>query len=78
MAISITIRDVPEETKRELAARAAASGRSLQEYVRAELIKLASKPDVEALVARVAERVERAGTRFSRREILEHLHADRK
>jgi len=43
---SITIRNVPEETHKELVARAAASGRSLQEYLRAELIRLASKPDM--------------------------------
>lgn len=32
--VSITIRDVPQETRNELAARAARSGRSLQEYLR--------------------------------------------
>ena len=35
---SITIRDVPEETRDELAARAALAGRSLQEYLRLLLI----------------------------------------
>jgi len=35
MAKSITIRDVPDETSDELAARAALTGRSLQEYLRA-------------------------------------------
>jgi plasmid stability protein len=42
---SITIRDVPEDTRDELAARAAGSGRSLQEYLRHELIELARRPD---------------------------------
>ena len=37
---SITIRNVPDETHEELAARAAASGKSLQEYLRAELIRV--------------------------------------
>jgi len=45
MAISITIRDVPEETRDELASRAALTGRSLQEYLRAQLVELARKPD---------------------------------
>ncbi|MGH3209759.1 MAG: FitA-like ribbon-helix-helix domain-containing protein, partial [Trebonia sp.] len=41
MTTSITIRDVPDETRDELAARAAATGRSLQEYLRSKLIDLA-------------------------------------
>jgi antitoxin FitA len=55
MAISITIRDVPQETRDELAARAATSGKSLQEYLRAELIALAQKPDPATFWARVRE-----------------------
>jgi hypothetical protein len=39
MTTSITIRDVPDETRDELAARAALSGRSLQEYLRARLVR---------------------------------------
>jgi plasmid stability protein len=35
MSTSITIRDVPQKTRDELAARAALTGRSLQEYLRA-------------------------------------------
>jgi len=35
MAKPITIRDLPDETSDELAARAALTGRSLQEYLRA-------------------------------------------
>ena len=52
---SITIRNVPEDTHEELASRAAASGKSLQEYLRAELIRLASRPDMEAWLAAVRE-----------------------
>jgi plasmid stability protein len=55
MPVSITIRNVPDETRNELAARAARSGRSLQEYLRAELERLASKPDPETLWARVED-----------------------
>ena len=50
---SITIRDVPSEARDELAARAARSGRSLQEYLRDELIELARRPDVDVLMAGV-------------------------
>ena len=41
---AITVRDVPEATRNELAARAARSGRSLQEFLRSELISLADRP----------------------------------
>lgn len=78
MTKSITIRDVPEETRDELAARAAATGRSLQEYLRAQLISLASRPDPEVLVARIRDRKGRTGSRLSRERILEHRDADRR
>ena len=77
MAKSITIRDVPEEAHQELAARAARSGQSLQEYLRGELIELAGKPDVASLLARVSERKRRTGQRLSREAILGHRKADR-
>ena len=56
MAKSITIRDVPDETSDELAARAALTGRSLQEYLRARLVELAQTPDAEVLMARIRAR----------------------
>lgn len=43
--VAINIRNVPDETRDDLAARAAASGRSLQEYLRTELIELARRPE---------------------------------
>lgn len=56
MTKTLTVRDVPTEVLGELAARAAASGRSLQEYVRGHLIDWASRPDAEAWVAQVRAR----------------------
>lgn len=78
MATSVTIRDVPERTRDELASRAAASGRSLQEYLRGKLIELASRPDTEAILARITERKARTGTRLSAATILGHRDADRR
>lgn len=78
MPKSITIRDVPDETGRELATRAAATGRSLQEYLRAQLIELARRPDPEALVARLRHRKEMTGSRLPADTILGHLDADRR
>lgn len=78
MATAITVRDVPDETRDELAARAALVGRSLQEYVRSHLIELARRPDAEALLTRVRDRKQRTGSRLSADAILAHRDADRR
>ena len=78
MPRSITIRDVPDETGAELAARAALSGRSLQEYLRARLIELAARPDPEAWLARVRLRKTATGAEISAEEILALRDADRR
>jgi plasmid stability protein len=78
MPTTITIRDVPDEARDELAARAAASGRSLREYLRAQLIGLASRPDVETVLARIAERKQRTGTELRAAENLAGRDAHRR
>lgn len=75
---SITIRDVPEATRDELAGRAARSGRSLQEYLRRLMIDTARRPDVNTLMDRVAERKAATGSRLSPSTIVEHRDADRR
>lgn len=75
--VSMTIRDVPDDVRDELAARAARAGRSLQEYMRAELIELAAKPTMDEWLDRVRRRKAESGTRIAAEEILAHLHADR-
>jgi plasmid stability protein len=75
---SITVRDVPDDARDELAARAARSGRSLQEYLRRELIELARRPDPVALVERVRERKRHAGAPLAPDQILGHRDADRR
>jgi plasmid stability protein len=76
--VSITIRDVPQRTRDELSARAARSGRSLQEYLRGELIALAERPDQDLLLDRIRERVELTDTRVALEEIVDAGHADRR
>lgn len=76
--VSITIRDVPQETRNELAARAARSGRSLQEYLRLQLVEIADRPDPEEWVSRVQARVQREGVELSLDEILDARDADRR
>lgn len=78
MPTSITIRDVPDETRDELAARAARSGRSLQEFLRTTLIELGRKPDIEMLLARVTARKQATGSTLGGEEIVAHIHADRR
>ena len=78
MATAITIRDVPDETRDELASRAALSGRSLQEYVRSQLIEIARRPDANVLLAQARDRKQRLGSRLSVDSILGHRDADRR
>jgi plasmid stability protein len=53
MGVLLQIRELPEEVHRTLKARAAASGTSLTEYVRALLTRSASRPTPEELAERV-------------------------
>lgn len=78
MSTSITVRDVPDETRNELAARAALTGRSLEEYLRARLIELARQPDAEALVARIRARKAEHSATLSAEEILAQGGEDRR
>lgn len=78
MAKSITIRDVPDDTTAELAARAAATGRSMQEYVRARLVEMAHRPDPDVWLARVRERKAATGEALSSQRILAHRDAERR
>jgi hypothetical protein len=56
MPTPITICEVPDEVREELAARAALSGRSLEEYICSELIALAQRPSAAVWMARVRAR----------------------
>jgi plasmid stability protein len=78
MAIQITIRDVSQSVRDELAARAAAQGKSMQEYLRAELERLAARPPIEKVLERIRERKAMAGTLLSADEICAHCDADRR
>jgi len=78
MTTSITVRDVPDQTRDELASRAALTGRSLQEYLRAKLVELARHPDAEALAARIRARKAASGSVVPADRIIAHRDADRK
>jgi plasmid stability protein len=78
MSKAITIRDIPDETGRELAARAAATGRTLQEYLKAQQIVMARRPDPVVHMAQIRARKERTGSRLSAETILGHRDEDRR
>lgn len=74
---SITVRDVPQEVRDELAARAARSGKSLQEYLKGTLIDLAHRPTPTEVIYEMRRH---AVTRSSldRDAVLADLAADRR
>jgi len=78
MSTSITIRNVPEAVRDELASRAALAGRSLQEHLLAELTELASRPSVEALLRRVRARKKATASRLPADRILAHRDEERR
>ncbi|MFT8636769.1 MAG: hypothetical protein ABF811_02270 [Pseudoclavibacter sp.] len=58
MTVNITIRNVPGKTRDALAARAARSGRSLQEYLSLQLEELAERPDPAEALTAIRERAQ--------------------
>ena len=78
MSVAITIRDVPDEVRDELAVRAARAGKSLQEYLRGMLMDSASRPPVEDVIARARARVNTTGVRVDAESILAARDADRR
>jgi plasmid stability protein len=78
MAVAVTIRDVPEEVRDELAARAARAGKSLQEYLRGMLVDSVARPPVADVIARARARVDATGSRVSAASILAARDADRR
>jgi plasmid stability protein len=78
VTIAITIRNVPDEIRDELAARAAKTGRSLQEYLLRQLTEIASRPSVDDIITRARARTQATGTRLDPHQILADRDADRR
>lgn len=78
MSVQITIRDVPERVRDELAARAASQGSSMQEFLRGELVRLASRPTVKAWVAQVRSRKRATIARIASEQILKYRNTDKR
>jgi hypothetical protein len=78
MAVQITIRDVSEKVRDELAGRAALQGKSMQEYLRSELERLANRPSIETWVEQVRKRKRASKTRVASAQILKSRNSDRR
>lgn len=78
MGVQITIRDVPDHVRDELASRAARARKSMQEYLKEELERLAARPSVDAWLERVRERKQAAERRVPAARILKHRDTDRR
>lgn len=78
MSVQITIRNVPEDVRDELAARAALQRQSMQEYLLGELERLAARPTTANWLEAVRESKATYGTRMAKRKILKARNADRR
>ena len=78
MPVQITIRGVPEEVRDELAVRAALRRQSMQEFLRGELERIASRPSVEMWLQAVRDRKAAADRHISPSDILSARDHDRR
>lgn len=78
MGISITIRNVSQEVRDEIAARAEREGKSMQEFLRGELDRIAATPSMDNWLDAVRQRKAAYGTQLNPGQILEARDADRK
>jgi plasmid stability protein len=53
---NVLVRDIPDEVHAALQRRAEERGQSLQQYLAAELARLAERPSVDELFARIGRR----------------------
>jgi plasmid stability protein len=68
--VAITVRDVPDDVRDELAGRAARAGQSLQEYLRGLLMATATRPTIDEVLTRARTRVTATGLRVDAAHIL--------
>jgi plasmid stability protein len=71
----VQIRDVPDEARRRLKARAAARGQSLNSYLLEMIDREVARPTVVEVLQRAAERAERA--RASSSEVIQTARGER-
>ena len=78
MSVQITIRNVPEDVRDELATRAAMQRQSMQEYLLSELERLAARPTTTDWLQTVRDRKANYGTRLNAGRIVKARDGDRR
>lgn len=53
---NVQVRDVPEEVHRALVQRAAAAGQSLQQFLAAQLVAIATTPTMQEIIDQIEAR----------------------
>lgn len=71
---NVLVRDLPDDVHRTLRHRATSSGQSLQQFLVSELTRLANRPSMSEVLARI-DRLE--GGRIGLTRAVADLHADR-
>ncbi|MEX2280574.1 MAG: hypothetical protein WEA76_10875 [Acidimicrobiia bacterium] len=72
---NVLVRDVPEEVHAQLQRRAENQGQSLQQYLVAELARMAARPTVDEVLRRVEQR---SGGRVGLEQAVRDLAEDRR
>ena len=75
--VAVTVRNVPESVRDELAARAARAGQSLQEFLLGQLTELAARPSAADVLARSRERLTVTGSAVTPDDIVAAVREER-
>lgn len=78
MTVQITVRNIPDEVRDELAARAARQGKSMQEYLRGELRRIAARPSLDEISERIRQRKSRMDRRLDPEDVMAARDEDRR
>ena len=79
MPVNITVRSVPDDVHQRLAQRAAQAGQSMQQYLTAELTRLAARPSTGDALRAIDQRLRDYPTvGHTTDEVLGHLDDDRR
>ncbi len=78
MTVALTVRNVPESVRDELATRAARSGRSMQEFLLAQLNELAATPSAADVIARARSRATATSSQLAPESIIAARDAERR
>ncbi len=77
MAVQITIRNVPDETRDRIAERAASQKQSMQAFLRDELERIASQASRKEVLERARRRVAIANRQIGSETIVRMIREDR-